>query len=143
MATADRKSAALQTLCASKRSAICQDANLSRTEEQVVRRVGGLSRRLSYGQYLGLRHWHALWGEERFTVVFVTHSVFESVFLSNRIVVMGARPGRVFDEVAVDVPYPRNDTFRTSSDYAALCRQTSDVLVDAINATSGQHHDGH
>ena len=84
-----------------------------------------------------------LWQDQRFTVVFVTHSVFESVFLSNRIVVMGARPGRVFDEVAVDVPYPRNDTFRTSSDYAALCRQTSDVLVDAINATSGQHHDGH
>ena len=46
-------------------TAICQDANLSRTEEQVVRRIGGLSRRLSYGQYLGLRHWHALWGEER------------------------------------------------------------------------------
>jgi NitT/TauT family transport system ATP-binding protein len=84
-----------------------------------------------------------LWQDQRFTVVFVTHSVFESVFLSNRIVVMGARPGRVFDEVAVDVPYPRNDTFRTSSDYAALCRQTSDVLVGAINATSGQHHDGH
>ena len=44
---------------------ICQDANLSRAEEQVVRRIGGLSRRLSYGQYLGLRHWHSLWGEER------------------------------------------------------------------------------
>jgi len=46
-------------------TAICQDANLSRTEDQVVRRIGGLSRRLSYGQYLGMRHWHALWGEER------------------------------------------------------------------------------
>ena len=45
--------------------AICQDAVLSRTENQVVRRVAGLSRRLSFGQYLGLRHWHALWGEER------------------------------------------------------------------------------
>ncbi len=40
-----------------------------------------------------------LWQDERFTVVFVTHSVFESVFLSNRIVVMAARPGRVFDEI--------------------------------------------
>ncbi len=84
-----------------------------------------------------------LWQDQRFTVVFVTHSVFESVFLSNRIVVMAARPGRVFDEVAVDAPYPRNDTFRTSPDYAALCRKTSDVLVGAINATSGPHHDGH
>ena len=84
-----------------------------------------------------------LWQDQRFTVVFVTHSVFESVFLSNRIVVMAARPGRVFDEVAVDAPYPRNDTFRTSPDYAALCRKTSDVLVGAINATSGPRHDGH
>ena len=46
-------------------AAICQDAQLSRTEDQVVRRVTGLARRLSFGQYLGLRHWHALWGEER------------------------------------------------------------------------------
>jgi NitT/TauT family transport system ATP-binding protein len=77
-----------------------------------------------------------LWQDERFTVIFVTHSVFESVFLSNRIVVMAARPGRVFEEVAVDVPYPRNDFFRTSPEYAALCRQTSDVLIGAINTTA-------
>ena len=60
-----------------------------------------------------------LWQDQRFTVVFVTHSVFESVFLSNRIVVMAARPGRVFDEVAVDAPYPRNDTL---PHLAGLCR---------------------
>ncbi|PAQ00071.1 ABC transporter ATP-binding protein [Mesorhizobium mediterraneum] len=84
-----------------------------------------------------------LWQDERFTVVFVTHSVFESVFLSNRVVVMAARPGRVFKELAIDAPYPRNETFRTSPDYAALCRQTSDVLIDAINSTAGPHHDGH
>jgi uncharacterized protein len=46
-------------------TAICQDAQLSRTEDQVVRRVASLARRQSFGQYLGLRHWHALWGEER------------------------------------------------------------------------------
>ena len=46
-------------------TAICQDAQLSRTEDQVVRRVASLSRRLTFGQYLGLRFWHALWGEER------------------------------------------------------------------------------
>ena len=46
-------------------AAICQDAQLSRTEDQVARRVTSLARRLSYGQYLGLKHWHALWGEER------------------------------------------------------------------------------
>jgi NitT/TauT family transport system ATP-binding protein len=83
-----------------------------------------------------------LWQDERFTVVFVTHSVFESVFLSNRIVVMAARPGRVFREISVDAGYPRTDTFRTSPEYAALCRQASDVLVGAINATSGGSDDG-
>ena len=77
-----------------------------------------------------------LWQDERFTVIFVTHSVFESVFLSNRIVVIAARPGRVFDEVAVDAAYPRGETFRTSPEYAALCRKTSDVLVGAINTTT-------
>ncbi|HJU33273.1 MAG TPA: hypothetical protein VJ740_17540 [Hyphomicrobiaceae bacterium] len=45
--------------------AICKDAALARTEESVMRRVSALSRRLSYGQYLGLRYWHAVWGEER------------------------------------------------------------------------------
>src|SRR6202008_399859 len=65
-----------------------------------------------------------LWQDQRFTVVFVTHSVFESVFLSSRIVVMAARPGRVHEEVTVDAPYPRSDSFRTSPDYAALCRKT-------------------
>ncbi|ESW86206.1 ABC transporter ATP-binding protein [Mesorhizobium sp. C280B] len=84
-----------------------------------------------------------LWQDERFTVVFVTHSVFESVFLSNRIVVMAARPGRVFAELAVDASYPRDEAFRTSPDYAALCRQASDVLIGAINSTAGPHHDGH
>jgi NitT/TauT family transport system ATP-binding protein len=77
-----------------------------------------------------------LWQDERFTVVFVTHSVFESVFLSNRIAVMAARPGRVYQELSVDAPYPRSETFRTSSEYTALCRQASEVLVGAINATS-------
>jgi NitT/TauT family transport system ATP-binding protein len=73
-----------------------------------------------------------LWEAERFTVVFVTHSVFESVFLSNRIAVMAARPGRMFEEIGVDAPYPRGEDFRTSSEYAALCRRTSAVLAAAI-----------
>ena len=84
-----------------------------------------------------------LWQDRRFTVVFVTHSVFESVFLSNRIVVMAARPGRVFEEVAVDAPYPRDDAFRTSPDYAALCRRASDVLGEAIKMNPGSANDGH
>lgn len=66
------------------------------------------------------------------TIVFVTHSVFESVFLSSRIVVMAARPGRVIHEVGVDAPYPRGEEFRTSPEYAAHCRAASDALHDAI-----------
>ena len=66
------------------------------------------------------------------TVIFVTHSVFESVFLSDRIVVMAARPGRVIRELVVDAPYPRTEAFRTSADYAAHCRATSQALHEAM-----------
>jgi NitT/TauT family transport system ATP-binding protein len=82
-----------------------------------------------------------LWQDERFTVVFVTHSVFESVFLSNRIVVMAARPGRVFREISVDAAYPRDETFRTSPDYAALCREASGVLGEAMKLGGGSDDD--
>ncbi|MEM9708158.1 MAG: ABC transporter ATP-binding protein [Pseudomonadota bacterium] len=68
------------------------------------------------------------------TVIFVTHSVFESVFLSDRIVVMAARPGRVIRELGVDEPYPRTEEFRTSAEYAAHCRGASGALKDAIGA---------
>lgn len=73
-----------------------------------------------------------LWKDRGFTVVFVTHSVFESVFLSNRIAVMAARPGRVFAELDIDAPYPRNDSFRTTTQYAELCRDVSDILGHAM-----------
>jgi NitT/TauT family transport system ATP-binding protein len=75
-----------------------------------------------------------LWRALRTTIVFVTHSVFESVYLSSRIVVMAARPGRLFSEVAVDAPYPRDQNFRTSVDYAALCRRASEALAQAMTA---------
>jgi NitT/TauT family transport system ATP-binding protein len=81
-----------------------------------------------------------LWNDQRFTVVFVTHSVFESVFLSNRIVVMAAKPGRIFEEMRVDAPYPRDEVFRTSAEYAALTRAASDILSRAMG---GIAHVGH
>ncbi|WP_300437046.1 ABC transporter ATP-binding protein [uncultured Mameliella sp.] len=62
------------------------------------------------------------------TVIFVTHSVFESVFLSDRVVVMAARPGRVIEELTVDAPYPRSEEFRTSAEYARYCRLASTAL---------------
>ncbi len=75
-----------------------------------------------------------LWWKERFTAVFVTHSVFESVYLSKRIVVMAARPGRVMADLDVDAPYPRDDLFRTSPEYAHLCRVVSGKLKEAIGS---------
>ena len=74
----------------------------------------------------------ALWERERFTAVFVTHSVFESVYLSQRIVVMAARPGRIMADLSVDAAYPRDDLFRTSGEYAHLCRVASTKLKEAI-----------
>jgi NitT/TauT family transport system ATP-binding protein len=79
-----------------------------------------------------------LWQSLNKTVVFVTHSVFESVYLSQRIVVMTGRPGRVFTELAIDAPYPRDDRFRTSAQYAALCRLASEALADATAASRMQ-----
>ncbi len=60
--------------------------------------------------------------------------MFESVYLSRRIAVMAARPGRIETEIAVPAPYPRGETFRTSADYAALCRTVSDALAAAMAA---------
>ena len=73
----------------------------------------------------------------RQTVVFVTHSVFESVYLSSRIVVMTQRPGRVFADIPIDAPYPRSEAFRTSPEYAALCRKVSEALVAAMAEECG------
>jgi NitT/TauT family transport system ATP-binding protein len=75
-----------------------------------------------------------LWEQFGWTIVFVTHSVFESVYLSSRIVVMAARPGRVIDEIAVDAPHPRGIGFRTSQAYGEYCRRTSESLLSAIGA---------
>ena len=82
-----------------------------------------------------------LWQSLGKTVVFVTHSVFESVYLSQRIVVMTARPGRVFTELAVDAPYPRDERFRTSAQYAAFCRLASEALAEA-SRQGGASQDG-
>ena len=74
----------------------------------------------------------ALWQSLGKTVVFVTHSVFESVYLSQRVVVMTQRPGRVFTQLAIDARYPRDERFRTSATYAAFCRQVSEAFARAM-----------
>ena len=60
-----------------------------------------------------------------FTALFVTHSVAEAVFLSNRIVVMSANPGRLHTEIRVDAPYPRDPEWRNDPRFHALVGEAS------------------
>jgi NitT/TauT family transport system ATP-binding protein len=62
--------------------------------------------------------------------------VFESVYLSSRIIVMTPRPGRVFADLAIDAPYPRDESFRTSAEYAGLCRVVSQALSQAMEGAA-------
>ncbi len=72
-----------------------------------------------------------VWWERKLTSVFVTHSIYEAVFLSTRVAVMAARPGRIFKIMEIDEPQPRDESFRESARFADLCRQLSSWLADA------------
>jgi NitT/TauT family transport system ATP-binding protein len=72
-----------------------------------------------------------LWQKKKLTVVFVTHSIYEAVYLSNRVVVMAARPGRVVDEVLIDEPYPRGNDFRVSTQFSQYAKRLQDSLLMA------------
>jgi NitT/TauT family transport system ATP-binding protein len=76
----------------------------------------------------------ALWRTLGKTIIFVTHSVFESVYLSERVVVMTSRPGRISAEINVDVTEPRGEDFRTSAEYAAFCRSVSNAFSPSHSA---------
>ncbi len=79
----------------------------------------------------------ALWRNLRKTVIFVTHSVFESVYLSQRVIVMTSRHGRVGAALRLDAPAPRGEEFRTSAAYAAYCREVSNALAPSYSGLSG------
>ncbi len=68
------------------------------------------------------------------TVIFVTHSVYESAYLSSRIIVMAARPGRVVASIAVDASYPRTEAFRLTPAYARTCAAASAALHSAMDS---------
>jgi NitT/TauT family transport system ATP-binding protein len=72
-----------------------------------------------------------LWAQRDLTVVFVTHSIYEAVYLSSRVIVMAARPGRVIADVPIEGPAVRGDDFRISPRFMAYCKQLSDLLVEA------------
>jgi NitT/TauT family transport system ATP-binding protein len=78
----------------------------------------------------------ALWRALRMTVIFVTHSVLESVYLSQRVLVMPARPGRLSFETSIGSDEPRGEAFRTSAAYAEHCRSVSAALQPAYAGAS-------
>jgi len=74
-----------------------------------------------------------LWLSSRFTIVFVTHSVFEAVFLASRVIVMTPRPGRIAADLKIEAPYPRTEEYRMSAAYIARCREISEALARAMS----------
>jgi NitT/TauT family transport system ATP-binding protein len=76
-----------------------------------------------------------LWGAQQLTVLFVTHSIHEAVYLSNRVVVMAARPGRVVEVVVIDEPYPRGPDFRVSTAFSQYAKRLQDSLLRASGGT--------
>ena len=73
----------------------------------------------------------AAWQAQGFATIFVTHSVYEAVFLSQRVLVMSARPGHVIDERVIEAPYPRTPAFRHSAVFADACARLSTALEAA------------
>jgi NitT/TauT family transport system ATP-binding protein len=71
------------------------------------------------------------WIDQRWTTLFVTHNVAEAVFLSQRILVMSANPGRIAADIAVDFNYPRDASLRSTSDFGRLVREVADSLRGA------------
>ncbi|MCK1283114.1 ABC transporter ATP-binding protein [Bradyrhizobium sp. 44] len=78
----------------------------------------------------------ALWRRLGKTVIFVTHSVFESVYLSQRVVVMTARPGRIQADFRIETVEPRGEEFRTSVAYSDYCRKVSAALAPSYAGQS-------
>ncbi|OJX51537.1 MAG: nitrate/sulfonate/bicarbonate ABC transporter ATP-binding protein [Devosia sp. 66-22] len=78
-----------------------------------------------------------LWRQSGVTVIFVTHSVFESAYLSNRIVVMKARPGQVSADIPLATSSDRDANYRTSEEYRATTDRVSRALQEAIHLGGG------
>jgi NitT/TauT family transport system ATP-binding protein len=77
-----------------------------------------------------------IWGEKKMTVVFVTHNIQEAVFLSDSVVVMSARPGRVIRQLAVDLPRPRTIELMSSPEFGRYTLEIRSMLASAGGTTS-------
>jgi NitT/TauT family transport system ATP-binding protein len=77
-----------------------------------------------------------LWRKRELTIVFVTHSIHEAVFLSTRVAVMGPRPGTLIAEVAIDEPQPRGDAFRLSTRFAGYAQRLSALVAQACGGAA-------
>jgi len=75
-----------------------------------------------------------LWRKKKLTVIFVTHSIHEAVFLSSRVVMMAARPGRVVEQFQIDEPYPRSADFMVTPEFARHAKRLQDSLLRASHA---------
>jgi NitT/TauT family transport system ATP-binding protein len=75
-----------------------------------------------------------IWELDRKTVVFVTHSIDEAILLSDRVVVMGTRPGRIKTVIDVDLPRPRDDEMRGDLRWVALRKQLWQLLKPEMQA---------
>jgi NitT/TauT family transport system ATP-binding protein len=80
----------------------------------------------------------ALWRANRWSALFITHSVMEAVYLSTRVLVMSSRPGRIVDDIAIDLPDHRAPDLRITQRYVELCRQVSAALERAMQPASPQ-----
>ena len=77
----------------------------------------------------------SIWELHRKTVLFVTHDIDEAIFMGNRCAVFSARPGRIKNELAIDLPYPRHYTVKTTPRFSALKAQvTEDIRVETLRA---------
>jgi NitT/TauT family transport system ATP-binding protein len=81
-----------------------------------------------------------LWQKKNLSVVFVTHSIHEAVFLSSRVVMMAARPGRIVEEFQIDQPYPRTPDFMVSTEFSHYAKQLQDSLLRASRDTTESAH---
>jgi NitT/TauT family transport system ATP-binding protein len=77
-----------------------------------------------------------IWGETRTTAVLITHSLSEAVFLSDRILVMSPRPGRIVEEIAVDLPRPRTTEMVREQRFFDTLNVVGKVLYDSVGSAA-------